>query len=925
MKIITNFKRLVTCILCCFLLISFSSFTEADEKNKSTIIGYGPIAGDLVKPSSTLVYDDKLYVLDQTGISVFDLQTKKLIHKHLASYQKNFLADFEDVQNLYSFYDNLFKGHIDCFSPRGKNKDFSKYAQQKYYVQPTMCLDSGHTLYISSQEGIHVLSIESMELHKTIPYPKELLEQVNDNYVNIITFKLYQGQIYFLKTVYKWGQKANSMLMFQLDNDGSIINTIDFQFDNYNGSRIYEPDFIYVQEFDLYGIIYFASDYYKKGKDEKPNPVLWFNSQGENVVIENSDGLPDDCTRIDYCLENQQIILTGYDYTFQNSQPGQFVLFRLHLERKDDHTYTFVLDSTEQKEEFGYDCMDITLYDDSIMMISTGQFQEAWNCRVYRLTESDIEQYGTTPNRIGQINESMSFCIDTSSTLYTHNNSQTFLNLFDASRVCDSTIDLSYDLMSPFCGTANSTFLSDIIFHDDTVAFVGVSPNTVTEYSLQDETWKQLYNGFSWFPGFWSGIQYYDHEYNLLHPLSTEEQTPSLYTIKDDSHTELIESFQKANENFEEPPIFIGFKMIDIPYQNKQYLQYQFLDCVHQSIWIYDHRKKLQEIVQLPQNENSFYSSFDLYPDGSWIVTDVTQHRLLHIDRNGELIETIGSKGRVNIGTTKEAYLENPDQFYFPLRAKIANNNIYVADFGNCRYHTIPIGPLSIQWKDDAIHHENVSIFSSESGILQYDVSIPSTVSYEVTSTVPWLVIRHQYGSLQDKQIYYHILAEQLVPWQTHIGEIHVTFPQKWSFLNHSIPISVSTIGSTVELTIGSGQANVDGKPVALEEGYIPVIQDGRTCIGIRFLTDYLFRSHATIEYEADLQRIKVTTKDHTIYMIINQDAASVDGVRVLLDVPPFIQEGRTMIPLRFVSESLEADVLWEPSTQNITINYPSR
>jgi hypothetical protein len=86
-----------------------------------------------------------------------------------------------------------------------------------------------------------------------------------------------------------------------------------------------------------------------------------------------------------------------------------------------------------------------------------------------------------------------------------------------------------------------------------------------------------------------------------------------------------------------------------------------------------------------------------------------------------------------------------------------------------------------------------------------------------------------------------------------------------------------------------------------------------------------LFRSHATIEYEADMQRIKVTTRDHTIYMIINQDIASVDGKTVTLDVPPFIQQGRTMIPLRFVSESLEAEVSWEASTQKVTITYPKR
>jgi hypothetical protein len=186
--------------------------------------------------------------------------------------------------------------------------------------------------------------------------------------MNVITMKLYKDEIYFLKTVFKWEQKPYAM--FHLDNKGSIINTINFQCDHFIGSSRDKPDFIYVPELDLYGIIYFASDYYKKEKDEKPNPVLWFNSKGENVLIENSDGLPDDCTSIDYCLQNKQIVLAGYDHTFQNSQPGQFVLFKLHLEKKDDQTYSFVLDSTEQREEFGFDCMDITLYKDSIMMIS---------------------------------------------------------------------------------------------------------------------------------------------------------------------------------------------------------------------------------------------------------------------------------------------------------------------------------------------------------------------------------------------------------------------------------------------------------------------------------------------------------------------------------------------------------------------------
>ena len=39
--------------------------------------------------------------------------------------------------------------------------------------------------------------------------------------------------------------------------------------------------------------------------------------------------------------------------------------------------------------------------------------------------------------------------------------------------------------------------------------------------------------------------------------------------------------------------------------------------------------------------------------------------------------------------------------------------------------------------------------------------------------------------------------------------------------------------------------------------------------------------------------------------------------------VVPQILNSRTMLPLRFVAESLGADVQWEASTQTITITYP--
>ena len=39
------------------------------------------------------------------------------------------------------------------------------------------------------------------------------------------------------------------------------------------------------------------------------------------------------------------------------------------------------------------------------------------------------------------------------------------------------------------------------------------------------------------------------------------------------------------------------------------------------------------------------------------------------------------------------------------------------------------------------------------------------------------------------------------------------------------------------------------------------------------------------------------------------------------LDVPAQIVEGRTMVPARFVAESLDCQVLWEPTTQTVNVN----
>ncbi len=60
------------------------------------------------------------------------------------------------------------------------------------------------------------------------------------------------------------------------------------------------------------------------------------------------------------------------------------------------------------------------------------------------------------------------------------------------------------------------------------------------------------------------------------------------------------------------------------------------------------------------------------------------------------------------------------------------------------------------------------------------------------------------------------------------------------------------------------------------------------------------------------------------VNMQIGNKTAYVDGVPVSLDVPPQIINGRTLVPIRFVSENLGAEVGWDSNTKTVTITMDS-
>jgi competence protein ComGC len=121
-------------------------------------------------------------------------------------------------------------------------------------------------------------------------------------------------------------------------------------------------------------------------------------------------------------------------------------------------------------------------------------------------------------------------------------------------------------------------------------------------------------------------------------------------------------------------------------------------------------------------------------------------------------------------------------------------------------------------------------------------------------------------------------------------------------------------------LRIGQSKMSVNGTSQDIDPGYqtAPVIINGRTFIPIRAIIEKL---GGTIDWNASDKKITVTLNNVPIILQIGANEATVNGTGKVLDAAPYISStGRTMLPLRFITENLGHTVNWNDSTQTITI-----
>lgn len=152
-------------------------------------------------------------------------------------------------------------------------------------------------------------------------------------------------------------------------------------------------------------------------------------------------------------------------------------------------------------------------------------------------------------------------------------------------------------------------------------------------------------------------------------------------------------------------------------------------------------------------------------------------------------------------------------------------------------------------------------------------------------------------------------------------------------FVNNEGLISIESNGGNVDikvkfdissskkivLQIGNQIAYVNNEPYLLP---FPVfIKDGRTMVPLRFLAE---QRGAQVLWFAQESKVMIIYNEIFIELWVDQNKnyVRVNGKFYTVDVPPYTYKGRTVVPVRFISEFLNGKVEWKEDTKTVIIIF---
>ncbi|NLK92973.1 MAG: copper amine oxidase N-terminal domain-containing protein, partial [Bacteroidales bacterium] len=124
--------------------------------------------------------------------------------------------------------------------------------------------------------------------------------------------------------------------------------------------------------------------------------------------------------------------------------------------------------------------------------------------------------------------------------------------------------------------------------------------------------------------------------------------------------------------------------------------------------------------------------------------------------------------------------------------------------------------------------------------------------------------------------------------------------------LSFTLLLSFSMVAFAGDISV-----NVNGQPLAFQEK--PIVKNGRTLVPMREIFEVL---GAELNWDAGTKTITAKKDGTEIKMQIGSKDITIGNETKTLDVEPQIINGRTMVPVRAISEALGTKVVYNEKNQ---------
>jgi hypothetical protein len=132
--------------------------------------------------------------------------------------------------------------------------------------------------------------------------------------------------------------------------------------------------------------------------------------------------------------------------------------------------------------------------------------------------------------------------------------------------------------------------------------------------------------------------------------------------------------------------------------------------------------------------------------------------------------------------------------------------------------------------------------------------------------------------------------------------------------LSLMIPASIVSAASKITVVLDGDSMKFDVQPF--------IDSSSRTMVPIRMISEEM---GALVDWNSSTNVVTIKQDKKTILLKIGESKATVNGKTIKLDTKAIAKNGRTFVPLRFVSEALGASVSWDGRYRIVYINTKER